>query len=83
MEGAALRDKKQLDVALFTAWHTAVFGLNGWSGKLKGKSLSDYIGDGSSKEADDGRLQHAKAISFFTRLQAKGLPIEISRNEIN
>lgn len=80
MEGAARAAKKQLDVATFTAWHTAIFGLSGYAGKLKGKSLSDFLSDPQPKQQS---LQHAKAIAFFHRLQARGVPVSISKNEIN
>lgn len=79
MEGAALAAKDRLDVAVFTAWHTAVFGLNGYSGKLKGKSLADFMQDRPKVQS----VQHAQAIAFFHRLQAKGVSVKISRNEIN
>lgn len=82
MEGAALRQKRELDIALFTAWHTAIFALNGYSGKLKGKSLSDFIGDGS-KPVSSRALRNARLIAGFHRLQAQGIPVKITKNEIN
>jgi len=77
MEGAALRRKRDIDLALYTAWHTAIFALNGYAGKLKGKSLSDFLGQSGEEKATS--LQHAKGIAFFHRLQAKGVPVKISR----
>jgi hypothetical protein len=35
MEGMAHAAKRELDLAIFTAWHTAVFALTGYGGKLK------------------------------------------------
>ena len=79
MEGAALAAKDRLDVAIYTAWHVAVFALNGYSGKLKGKSLADFLSDKPKEQS----VQHAQAIAFFHRLQANGVDVKISRNEIN
>lgn len=76
MEGSALQRKDELNVALYTAWHTAVFALARYSGKLK--PLSDYL---STDEQPKGEaLQHAKAIAFFHRLKARGIPVEITRH---
>jgi len=68
-------------MALFTAWHTAVFALSGYAGKLKGKSLSDFL----STRAEDTpqQLRHAQGIAFFHRLQARGYDVKITKNEIN
>jgi hypothetical protein len=79
MEGAVERGRKRLDIAIFTAWHTAMFALKGYSGKLAGKSLSDYLSD-SPKPRDDQRMQDARAIHFFQSLKARGVPIEITRH---
>jgi hypothetical protein len=75
MEGAALAEKKRFDLAIVTAWHTAVFALNGYAGKLKGKSLSDFLTDKPSRPAS-----HAQGLAFFHRLKAKGVPVEITRH---
>jgi hypothetical protein len=74
MEGAALAETKRFDLAVVTAWHTAVFALNGYSGKLKGKSLSDYL-SGEKQEAPTW----AKAHAFFSGLKSKGLDVKIER----
>lgn len=79
MEGAALAAKQRLDLATFTAWHTAIFALNGYAGKLKGKSLTDFIGDATPKP-DSAALKRAHAIAYFHRLQAKGVPVDITRH---
>ena len=78
MEGAALAEKKRFDLAIVTAWHTAVFALNGYAGKLKGKSLSDFLIDRPERQAG---ASHAQTIAFFHRLKAKGIPIDITRTE--
>jgi hypothetical protein len=78
MEGAALAKKQDMDLAMFTAWHTAVFALNGYGGKLKGKKLSDYL-----TQKPEHNPSHSKAIAFFHSLQARGVPVKITRNEIN
>lgn len=77
MEGAALAAKNRLDVELFTAWHTAVFALNGYGGKLK--PLSEYL----NREPDGPALSNAKLIAGFHSLKARGFDVQISRNEIN
>lgn len=81
MEGAKLREQRQLDIAMFAAWHTAVFALNGYSGKLKGKSLADFLG--GSKPDEPEKLKNAKLIAGFNSLKARGFDVQISRNEIN
>lgn len=85
MEGAAIAQRQRLDLATFTAWHTAIFALNGYGGRLKGKSLADFlIKDGSPKS--EAPLEHAQAIHFFQGMKARGFPVEITRiprNEIN
>lgn len=72
---------RNFDLAIVTAWHTAMFGLSGYSGKLNGKSLSDFL---SSKPddaaAEEQRMQNARAIHFFQKLKAKGVPVEITRH---
>ncbi len=78
MEGAAIAAKNRLDVSMFTAWHTAVFALNGYAGKLK--PLSEFVG---RDERPPQEIQHARAIAFFHRLQAQGVDVKITRNEIN
>jgi len=80
MEGWALAQTDKLNIATFTAWHTAMFCLAGYGGKLKGKSLSDFL---HHERSSDQALQHARGIAFFHRLQARGIPVKITRNEIN
>lgn len=81
MEGALLREQRRLDMATYTAWHTAVFALNGYAGKLKGKSLSDYL-SGAKPEASE-KLDNAKLIAGFHSLAARGFDVQITRNPIN
>lgn len=84
MEGAALAARKQLDTALFAAWHTALFALNGWADKGKlagGKSLADLMDH--SPKPQGAALKHAQAIAFFHRLRAKGMSVKITRETIN
>lgn len=81
MEGAAEREKKTLDIGMYQAWHTAVLALNGYSGGLKNKSLSDYLISGKSEQPE--KLENAKLIAGFRNLQARGFDVQISRNEIN
>lgn len=79
MEGAALRRKNELDLATYTAWHTAVFALSGYAGKLK--QLPEYLVPDEPETAVP--LQHAKGIAFFHALKAKGFDVKIEKNEIN
>lgn len=79
MEGAALRQEREYDIAISQAWHTAIFALNGYAGKLKGKSLSDYlIGKG---KVQTKRSTVADAIAYFHSMKAAGLPVTITRTE--
>jgi hypothetical protein len=71
MEGMARAAKRASEMALFTAWHTAVFALSGYGGKLK--SLSEYL------DRPQLSTKHAEAIAFFHSLKARGIPIDISR----
>lgn len=75
MEGAVLAAKRQHDQAIFTAWHTAVFAIGMYGGKLKGKTLSDFL----SSDEPQGSTKHAEAIAYFHKLKARGVPVDISR----
>jgi hypothetical protein len=80
MKGMARAANREVDVAMVMAWHTAVFGLKGYAGKLKGKSLSDFLTSKPQPKAEDvQRLQNARAIHFFQSLKAKGVDVQISR----
>lgn len=74
MEGAALAAKDKHDLAIVMAWHTAIFALNGYGGKLKGKSLSDFLETEAKPPS-----KNAAAIAFFHTLKARGFNVEISR----
>lgn len=80
MEGAAARETKQFNVALFAAWHTARFALNGYAnkGKLAGsKSLADLmLTDDEAAPVEN----HAQAIAFFHGLKQRGFDVEITRH---
>jgi hypothetical protein len=78
MEGMARAANRQSDLAIVTAWHTAIFGLTGYAGKLKGKKLSDYLT--SDKPPEAARTKHAKAIAFFHQLKARGFDVQITRH---
>lgn len=67
---------RNVDLAMVTAWHTAVFGLNGYAGKLQGKKLSDFLG----AEQPKANTKHAQAIAFFHSLKARGVSVEITRH---
>jgi hypothetical protein len=75
MEGAVLRRQREFDLAVFVSWHTAVFALNGYAGKLKDKRLSDFL---SSRDPQP-QSNAAQAVSFFHRMKAAGLPVTIER----
>jgi hypothetical protein len=78
MEGMAHAAKRQFDLAISTAWHTAVFALSGYGGKLK--DLREYLDRPSKTNAeDDQRLQNAKLIHFFNSLKAGGSDIKVER----
>lgn len=67
--------KRQQDLSISTAWHTAVFALTGYGGKLK--DLHEYIGRDAPREGQE-RLHNAQLINFFNSLKAKGVPIDVS-----
>lgn len=75
MEGMARAANRQVDLAIVTAWHTAVFALHGYAGKLKGKKLSDFLGSDSQRAT-----KNAQAIAFFHRMKARGVPVTITRH---
>jgi hypothetical protein len=76
MEAAALRREREYDLAIAQAWHTAIFALNGYSGKLKNKSLADFL---ISKDRPKPS-KAAQAVAFFHSLKARGIPVEITRH---
>lgn len=80
MEGLASAATRAIDLAIANAWHTAMFGLGGYAGKLRDKSLSDFLTSRPETSEDRSRrLNHAEGIAFFHRLKAKGVPVDISR----
>lgn len=76
MEGLGAAATRRLDLSIVTAWHTAVFGLNGYAGKLK--PLSEFLSSKPEIEGDE-RLHNAKIVHFFHSLKARGVPVDISR----
>lgn len=77
MEAAALRQEREYNQSIALAWHTAVFALNGYGGKLKGKSLSDFLIGQPQRTTS----KFASAAMFFNRLKAAGVPITVTRTE--
>lgn len=75
MDGLSRRGKRRFDANIALAWHTAVFALNGYAGKLKGKSLGDYLSTAPRKEPDNT----AKAIAFFHSMRSAGFDVKITR----
>jgi hypothetical protein len=76
MEGAAKAEERRLDHAVVAAWYTATFALGMYSGKLKGKRLTDFLsGDRGKAE----RNPAADAVAFFHRMKAAGFPVKIER----
>lgn len=75
MEAAAKRDERLIDRATAQAWQTAIFALNGYGGKLQGKSLSDYLINKPPKR----RSTTADAVAFFSALKEAGYPIKVER----
>lgn len=74
MEGAALKAEREHDLSVTQAWNTAMFALNGYGGKLKGKKLSDYL---IHKPAEKSTL--ANALGFFNLMKARGIPVKVYR----
>lgn len=81
MEGMAHAANRQIDLCIVTAWHAVSFYAAASTGKLKGKTLSDFLTSkpGETKREDDPRLQNARAIHFFQSLKARGVDVEITR----
>lgn len=77
MEGAKLKAEREYDRTISLAWNTAQFALKGYSGQLKGKSLSDYL----ISQDKPKRSSAASAIAFFHAMKAAGLPITITKVE--
>jgi hypothetical protein len=63
----AHRNNAKRDMAL--AYHTGAF-----SRASKARPLSHYLG-----QLDKGRSKAADALSFFSAMKAKGLPVKITR----
>lgn len=76
MEGLAGAATRQLDLSIVTAWHAAVFALNGYAGKLR--PLSEFLSSKPGSRGDE-RPQNAEIIHFFQSLKASGVPVEVSR----
>jgi hypothetical protein len=74
MEGRAQAAKRDVDLAILGAWHAVAFDRT-----KKLQKLSAYLDTGKPSQ----RASHAHAIAFFHRLKAQGLPVKITRNEIN
>ena len=79
MEGMAHAAKRQFDLAISTAWHTAVFALSGYSGKLNELTADHDSMTGQDGKADQQRVNNARLIHFFHTLKARGVPVDISR----
>lgn len=74
MEGAALAAEQAHNLAITTAWNTAIFVLKGYEGDLNGKKLSDYLVDSRRKR----RVQtNEELLAAFQEMKAKGAPINI------
>jgi hypothetical protein len=76
MEAAALAAKREYDLAITQAWHTAIFALNGYAGKLKGKTLANFLSGGERVRKQSNA---AHAVAFFHRMKSAGMPVSISR----
>lgn len=69
---------REVDIAISNAWHTSVFGLSMYAGKMKGKRLSDFLSN-RDREPQAGS-KAAEAIAFFNTLKARGFNVEITRH---
>lgn len=79
MEGMVRAARREADLAIVTAWHTARFALNGYAdkGRLAGRhTLSDLL---SSAQAEP-RSKAAEAIAFFHAMKQRGYQVEITRH---
>lgn len=69
---------QRIDLGVSTAWHTAIFALAGYGGKLKGKHLSDFLVNRDREPSAGSKA--AEAIAFFSSLKARGFNVEITRH---
>jgi hypothetical protein len=74
MEGAARQVQRQMDLAIVGAWHSEAFARTKRLNKL-----SSYLG----QDRPSSTSNHAKALAFFHSLKARGVPVKISKREIN
>lgn len=74
MEGAALAEKKRYDLAFYGAWHTEAFA------RMEGRKLNQAFDARFAEQSSTPKLQNAKGIAFFHRLQARGFPVDITRH---
>lgn len=77
MEGAALRQEREYDLAITQAWNTAMFAINGYGGKLKDKTLADYLINKPPKKQSSS----AAAVAFFHSMKSAGFDVKIERVE--
>lgn len=78
MEGMARAANRNVDLAIVGAWHTAIFALTGYAGKLNGKKLSDFLS--GAEPVNEQKSQNAKAIAFFLGAKARGFDVEVTRH---
>lgn len=75
MEGATLAAKERLDLALWQAWHTEAYA------RMEGRDFKDALKLRFEADANSAvAVKNAQGIAFFHRLQARGVPINITRH---
>jgi hypothetical protein len=76
MEGAALAQARAHNLATRQAWDTANFAIGIYAGKMKGKSLTDFL---IGEEGERRVTKESQALSFFHRMKAQGKAVHIER----
>lgn len=75
MQAKARAAKAEYDRAIFLAWHTAVFALNGYAGKLK--ELGSYL---QAKPIARNQTA-AEMLHIMREFQERGASMKITRRE--
>lgn len=75
MEGAAKAAKQRLDLAFWQAWHVEAFT------RMEGRDFKNALKNHFEADVRSAAaLKNAQGIAFFQRLQARGVPVEITRH---
>jgi hypothetical protein len=76
MEGAALAAREQMDRYFWQAWHVEAFA------RMPARDFARALRDHFSRDDEQtkSRNRNVQAIAFFHSLQARGVPVTITRH---